>query len=33
MRYHEDNEVYLIDGEQLNKCIWACEQIMEMFGI
>jgi len=32
MRYHEDEEVYLIDGKQLNQCIWACEQIMEIFG-
>ena len=30
MRYHEDNEVYLIDGEQLNQCIWACEQVMDI---
>lgn len=32
MRYHKKQEIFLIDGEQLNKCIWACEQIMDIFG-
>ena len=32
MRYHERQEIFLIDGEQLNRCIWACEQIMDIFG-
>ncbi len=32
MKYKEQNEIYLIDGHQLNQCIWACEQIMDIFG-
>ena len=33
MRYHERQEIFLIDGEQLNQCIWACEQVMDILGM
>tara|TARA_B100000131_G_scaffold319903_1_gene366752 strand:- start:1137 stop:1409 length:273 start_codon:yes stop_codon:yes gene_type:complete len=31
MRYHNNKEIYLIDGKQLNQAIWAIEQMMDIF--
>tara|TARA_X000001036_G_C20512765_1_gene738810 strand:- start:287 stop:589 length:303 start_codon:yes stop_codon:yes gene_type:complete len=28
---HNDDDIYLISGKELNQCIWAVEQIMELF--
>ena len=28
---HKDDEIFLIQGKELNSCIWAVEQMMELF--
>tara|TARA_E500000331_G_C16766181_1_gene501747 strand:+ start:194 stop:481 length:288 start_codon:yes stop_codon:yes gene_type:complete len=31
MQVHEDDDIFLITGKQLNKCIWSIEQMMDLF--
>jgi len=31
MKHHDDQEVFLITGKQLNLCLWAIEQMMDLF--
>jgi len=31
MKHHEDKDVFLITGKQLNLCLWAIEQMMDLF--
>lgn len=31
MKHHKNQEVFLITGKQLNLCLWAIEQMMDLF--
>jgi hypothetical protein len=31
MKHHKNNEIFLVDGKQLNLSIWAIEQMMDLF--
>ena len=31
MKHHKNQEVFLITGKQINLCIWAIEQMMDLF--
>jgi len=31
MKHHDNTELFLIDGKQLNLSIWSIEQMMDLF--